>query len=245
MPTPARTAGQRTRAFAGIGAAGALLTLATACGGDSAATMTSAPEPDPVVLTKTQTQAALLTADSLGKGYTAKKSSTKDDADDPGLGCLTKASKPLEDSESVAESEASYQRGTLGIPTVETSVASFDGTEPIAAAFEDFATAMESCTRLKVEADGIRLELGIMADNVRSTSDVSDQVNVRATGTMAVKQGSAPFGIWMAVARVGNNAVMVMVTDVDAASAALLDRYTSTAVDRLVAVTAGEKPGSK
>jgi hypothetical protein len=196
----------------------------------------------PTVLTKRQLSAALLTADDLGRGYVLDRS--KDDADDDitDMGCLTE----LEDAdvpEPAAESEARYKRiGKIPFPAVMITAASFETKDQVAVNLDAFREVFETCDNLAFRADGVKFDIAMSTDNVPSVSTIDEQVNARGVGTVTAKKTKVPFGLWMSMARVGNQGVIVMVMDFNTASGRLLTKLTAKAVKRLDAVAHGNAP---
>lgn len=223
----------RTRLSA-LALAAALIGSLAACGSEPAMLKAEGPA---VALTQKQAKAALLTAKDLGK-FVASKSS---DDDATGPGCLAYLDKGIAGVEPDVEAEANYEhRGRPGTPLVSSTVGSFDTNEHLADAMEELAEAMGDCGKVNgKDSNGLLYKLTVSTDNVRSTDDVDDQVNVRAIGTVTIKQRTLPFGYWVAVSRVGNNVAAIAVGDFAASSARLLDKFTSKAVDQLVAVAEG------
>ena len=102
---------------------------------------------------------------------------------------------------------------------------------------------MDDCRHIEfTDEDGATITLDVDVDNEKTTNDVDDQVNFTGTGTVSTDGFELPFGLWMAVARVDNHSTMVGVADLGDSSAQLLDSYTKIAVERLVAVAAGDEP---
>jgi hypothetical protein len=230
----------RSRAWTGIWAATAMAVVLSGCGTES----------DPVfkqatpVLTQKQVDAALLTPQELGRGFVVDRSSKEDDDDGDGMGCLAEIESDL-GPEPAAEAEATFKRnGKIPLPIVYNSVASFDTPDQMVAAMDAFIAAVDGCERVKdTNADGSTVNAKVSTDNVRSLEAVDEQVNVRLFGTMTTRNVRVPFGFWVSLARVGNQGVFVGVTDVRAASARLLNKYTIKAVKRLDAVARGEDVG--
>lgn len=219
----------------------ALLPLSlSACGGTEASKFT----PKDTVLTEPQLKSALLTPKQLGRGFVARRPSRSQDAGDPGMGCLDAVSEQAEATTSAAEAEAEFEKRNPRGPFVSTSVSSFADTGTIEDFMRTVASDLSSCDEFKVtNAKGITIAAVVSTDNVPSTSTVDQQVNIRAIGTVTYsKKVKVPFGMWVSMTRLDNNAVFVSVMDFKGSSAPLLHKYTKRAVKRLTTVTKGDTP---
>lgn len=230
---------QRHRRRWTTAAAVAIALSLSGCGASGPAEFT----PKSTVLTKQQARAALLKPSDLGRKYQASGPS---DGDSSGMGCLSDDAEVVGPDPAV-EVEVNYERrSNVGFPLVYTSVASFSSPDEMAEALEAFVQTIEACPHLKyTSTSGVTFEANITSDNVPSAAAVDEQFNARGVGSISKKKVKLPFGIWMSMARVDNHAVFVMVSDVDQASAQLLNKYTTRAVERLVAVTNDKTPADK
>jgi hypothetical protein len=190
---------------------------------------------------------ALLTPEHLGNGFVPVPDEDDSDEGDDSMGCLLTAFDELtggehaqgdEDDGTVdgswaprAEPQLPYV-GEVLVPVGEEEAR--EGIQLIAESFED-------CTEVDTtDEDGARLQLQVETDT--ETSDGADeQVNVVAAGTMSTAGMELPFLFEIRMAAVGDTVVGVFLGNISEpgpAGGALMDA----AVERLVAVVAGEAP---
>lgn len=196
-----------------------------------------------VVLDDDEVKKALLTLDNLPDGWVVSSDDDEDDGDAPG--CLA-GLDDLEGTDSRSKASVDFEvDDEFGLPALTNGVASFESERDVTEAMDTFREAFEDCDHVDYTdpEDGTEIVLDFTSDDELSSPEVDDQFNLTATGT--ITNGlEFPFGLWLSVARVDNHTTTVMITDLSEDSASLLDPYTTIAVDRLLAVVAGEEPAS-
>jgi hypothetical protein len=224
----------------------AAVVLAAGCGGgdNPSSTAGDAEGPSEVaqsVLTQEQAEQALLTLENLGDEF--RVDAEEGDSGTSDMGCLS-ALGDVENLDAAVEAEASYEYADeMGTPAIYNSVASFEQTSEVTAAFDEVKVALESCTQVDVtDDDGLRMQLDVDVDDQKTTTDVDDQVNILASGSASADGLELPFSFGVSLARVDNNTTMVGVVGVGEFGLELLDGYTEIAVDRVVAVAGGQDP---
>lgn len=236
-PFPRRRPGRRRSSAAAVLVATAGLLVA--CGGGSEEGGSGGP--GTVVLDDDQVERALLTLDNLPDGWV--ESSEDDDDDEDAPGCLANLDD-LEGTDSESDADIDFEAGDdIGLPALSNGVASFGSERDVTEAMDTFRDAFEDCNHIDYTdpEDGTTIVLDFESDDEKSSPEVDDQFNLKATGTIASGL-ELPFGLWVSVARIDNHTTTVMLTDLDLGTGTLLDPYTAIAVDRLVAVIDGEDP---
>jgi hypothetical protein len=125
-------------------------------------------------------------------------------------------------------------------------VSSFADEEQAESAFEAVQTDFESCTHFEEtdEATGDTTVIDVESDTDAATDDVDHQLNLVGDGLWAGEGfGDVELGFGLSLAQVDNNVTLTQVISLGvSADSELLAPYTEIAVDRLVAVMAGEAP---
>lgn len=229
----------RRRPLIAVAALAAMCGVLVGCGGGSGDGEGGS---SVVVLTNDQIEKALLTLDNMPDGWTTSSEDHDDDEDAPG--CLAN----LDDVDSAADSEADAEAefevdDDFGLPALANSVASFKTDREVSDAMDAMRDAFSDCNHLEYTDpdDGTEIVLDFSTDDEKSTSDVDDQFNLEATGSISAGL-EFPFGLWLSVVRVDNHTTLVMISDLSDEGGSLLDPYVQIAVDRLVAVIDGEEP---
>ena len=83
--------------------------------------------------------------------------------------------------------------------------------------------------------------MAIQTDQVASNDQVDHQLNVKAVGNYTLAGQKQPFNVLITLAQIGANVTTVQTVGTSDATA-LHGSYVDIAVDRLAAVTDGEKP---
>lgn len=187
------------------------------------------------LLTEAEAGEALLTLEDVGEGF-EEVTPEDDDEEETGLGCLDAIE--LADADADVEAEAQFDAtNDVGLPSVLSSVASFEEQGALEDALESFRSALEDCTSVdETDADGTRFTLDIATDDT-AAEGVDEQLNLVATGTVLAGELEVPFGFWVSVVRIGNDGAFVGYVDVDAsAGEQRIAELTGLAVDKLTAV---------
>lgn len=125
-------------------------------------------------------------------------------------------------------------------------VTSFADDEQSQSAFEAVEADFESCTHYEEtdEATGDTTVIDVESDTEPATDDVDSQLNLLGEGSWSgVAFDALDLGFGLSLARVDNNVTLTQVMSLGvSADNELLAPYTEIAVDRLVAVMAGETP---
>jgi hypothetical protein len=206
---------------------------AAGCGGGDGSGSSS-------VLSDDEVETAVLTLDNLDGDFVE---SEDDDDDDDSLGCL--GDLDVDDSiDAKTEHEASFEVADAGFPSVGSKVASYASTQQLDHALDRLAQALAKCDHVdETDEDDATIVLDIETDTDRVSGDVDQQVNIHATGSVSSDGFDLPLAFDFSFARVDNNLTAVFIGDLsDTGAHDALEGYTEIAVDRLVAVMAGEAP---
>lgn len=231
------------------GASALALVLLGACSssGDPQSAVVGEPAGAPPAAAETkQLEAALLTPEHLGRGFVVVPDE-EDDGEDSDMGCLLTAFEELTGGEDAEDDEDDGTVDASWAPTAEPQLPYVGevlvpvGAEEAREGVELIAESFEDCTEVDTtDDDGARMQLEVETDTV--TSEGADaQVNVVAAGTMSTGGLELPFLFEIRMAAVGDNVVGVFLGNISEpgpAGGAVMDA----AVERLVAVMAGETP---
>lgn len=222
-----------------VALAAALLT------GCAEATPTEAePELEPVVLTKKQVDAAMLTLKDIGGRFRPKKPTSGDTAGGAGEGpgCLGRMDRLTAAAKAKAEAVTDFvPKSRVGMPIVTVSVATFADESRLAKLLDDLERGMKACRDVDVKVDGARWRLSITNDRLGWASDAEEQFNVRATGTISEGQLKIPLTIQLTIARIANNGVYTLMFDFRDNVALAPQKVTKATLARVRAVMLGER----
>jgi hypothetical protein len=127
---------------------------------------------------------------------------------------------------------------------VTSVVDSFGDEDTAETLFADLAEQLDDCTELGEVIGDESTEISLTVDTEPATGDVDDQLN-SVGGGIWTEEGEPdfPIALGFSIARVDNNVTMTMMISLGVLEdTQLLAPYTEIAVDRLVAVAAGELP---
>lgn len=225
-------------------AGAALLVVLGGCGGGQEAVMGSAFGHDP------RLEEALLTAEHLGAGFVPDRDADEDDADDDSLGCLGEMGRALEErgeeggpdqGVAFAQAEIDFVPDTdLGLPLFGELLVRM-GRERAGEGLDIVTEEMADCHSVaETDEDGSRLTLSVETD-AEQAEGTDRQVNVVASGTITAHGVEVPMLFEMRLAVVDDTLVAVFYGNL-VARGDTGERLMQAAVDRFVAVMAGEEP---
>lgn len=208
--------------------------LATGEGEESAKTSQA-------VLSWGQAQQALLSLDNLGDDFIMNPAGAHSWA--PASGCLS-VLEVTDSQEASVEAAIDYvYLGGTARASIYNSVASFEQAAEITGAFDEVRAALESCRQVDITNEqGFRLQLDAEVEDRETTTHADDQINILVSGTQAYNGVAEPLRIAMSLVRVDNNTTTVSIRGGGGLGWEQLHGYTEIAVDRLVAVAAGQSP---
>ena len=205
------------------------------------------------MLDETRGRLALLSLANLSAGFALDGAPNADDAPDEPIegefGCEDDTSiedrfDPTKTALTDVDEDYLYVDDAR-LLIVTTAVHSFGDEATAQAQFDVFAEPLdEECMDLLESTQDPSSDLDFAVDGDTATDDVDQQLNLRADGLFK-EEGQPDFEVGLAftIARIGNNVVRVDYVSFGVrADIELIAPYTEIAVDRLVAVAAGETP---
>ena len=141
----------------------------------------------------------------LGRGFVLDRSKDADGNDIDEMGCLATISTRQATTGSGSGGRGEVQAGRQDpVPGSADQHGFIRRQRSDGESLGAFREVFETCDNLKFKDDGITFDIPISTDNVPSNSAIDEQVNVRGVGTVTAKKVNVPFGIWISMARAGN-----------------------------------------
>jgi hypothetical protein len=226
------------RRLATVAVLALLATTATACGGDDEDSGDSGS--GDATVTQEQVDAAALTLENFtGEDW---EEVPFEEGEDDGPGCFGEISATVDELEPDLEADHTFEDNTISLPSVDSSVSSFDDEDAITAKFDEVQELLATCTTIAETADdGTVYDLTLTTDE-EALAGADDQINLVLTGTITPAGGEETnISQHATMIRVGN--VISQVSTVDFGDESVMHAaLAQIAVDRLTAALAGEEP---
>ena len=240
MRAVATTRSTHRRRLGAVASLALVSVLAVGCGDDSDGDNGNDSGESASTLSQDQLNQAVIPVEVLGTEWTEEPEDDEDDSS--ALGCLSEIDQVTEDIEPESEIEKTYAEGEIGLPQVQSAVATFEDEQEFAEAFDAVQAAMTECTNAEgTDEEGTVYDLAVTTDET-AAEGVDDQLNLVASGSITAADGQElGLSVHMTMARVANHVTLVATTDLGDETE-LHGALTDIGIDRLIAVIAGEEP---
>lgn len=190
-------------------------------------------------LSQEQLDQAVLQPENFSEAWTSEPGD--EEPASTGLGCWSDIDALTDSVPEQAKSAVEISYGDAALPALESEVSAYADEDQLTTLFDDFQAAVAECSTISgTDEDGLTWAVSINSDDT-ATEGVDDQVNLAGSGT--VSNGDQSFDVYLYATFVRRGANLMTVSATDSVDrGAEWGNWRVVALDRFVAVTAGEEP---
>lgn len=195
---------------------------------------------DVPALTADQLAEVVLDENNMGPDWTGTPG---EDSDALGPGCIGEV-KQLTDSIDETDKERIDYTFQGGAPYLSSSASAYPDEKALADVFDQVEQTLGDCTSVTgTDSDGWEYDLQVTYDDTIESDSLDGEIRVRFAGTVTAEGQSQEISQAITMFRMGPNIVQVALSaNGDLAATDSIETYGQIALDRLLAVAAGEQP---